>query len=116
MRKHNGIDEEMKNEKARSRAIHRVFLAIDVLFMIAILCIIYSILPKSWIITADARHNRDLLFCLLSSLEVIFSAFLVFSAFYIGKWVTKSTNKKRNYCLITWHVINLSILSVMLAI
>ena len=50
------------------------------------------------------------------SLEIVFSLLLVISACYITSWVTKSTGKKQNTCLLTWHIINLFILTIVIAL
>ena len=51
-----------------------------------------------------------------SSLEIVFSLLLVVSACYITNWVRKSTGKKQNTCLFTWHIVNLFILTIVNAL
>ena len=55
-------------------------------------------------------------FPLQSFLEVFFSLLLVFGACYITNWVSKSTGKRQNTCLLTWHIINLLILTIVIAL
>ena len=51
-----------------------------------------------------------------SILEVVFSLLLAASACYITSWVRKSTGKKQNTCLLTWHIVNLFILTIVIAL
>ena len=50
-----------------------------------------------------------------SFLEIAFSLLLVISACYITSWLKKSTGKKQNTCLLTWHIVNLFILTIVIA-
>ena len=51
-----------------------------------------------------------------SLLEIVFSLLLVVSACYITSWVKKSTGKKQNTCLLTWHIVNLFTLTIVIAL
>ena len=51
-----------------------------------------------------------------SLLEIVFSLLLVVSAHYITSWVRKSIGKKQNTCLLTWHIVNLFILTIVIAL
>ena len=71
-------------------------------------------------IDANSRDKKILVeyesYLLPSFLEVVFSLLLVVSACYITSWLGKSTGKKQNTCLLTWHIINLFILTIVIAL
>ena len=50
------------------------------------------------------------------SLEALFSSILAISACQIASQVKKSTGRKQNTCLLTWHIINLFLLVIILVI
>ena len=67
--------------------------------------------------THDWQDGFHLLFYLLPSLlEVVFSLLLVVSAYYITIWLRKSSGKKHNTCLLAWHIVNLFILTIIIAL
>ena len=61
-------------------------------------------------------HNDEttrllfVLYLLPAVLEAVFSLILAISACLIANWVTQSTDKKQNTCLLAWHLINLFLL------
>ena len=57
-----------------------------------------------------------LVLLLPSFFELISSLLLVVSACYITNWIRDSTGKKQNTCLLTWHIINLFILTIVIAL
>ena len=66
-------------------------------------------------------YNERIRFAFVASLlpsllEIVFSLLLVVSACYITSWVRKSTGKKQNTCLLTWHIVNLFILTIVIAL
>ena len=103
----------MQNEKARARKIHRVFLLIDLIFMVGLFYTQVLIIQKDYS-SSTFEETKDFLVVLIESLtafeEGVFSLLLVVSACYITSWVTKSTGKRQNTCLLIWHIINLILL------
>ena len=74
--------------------------------------ILYHEFGNAWIAYDDVKGQRILLAIqiLPSCLLIVFSLALAFSAYHIANWVTKSTGKKRNSCLLILHFVNLFIL------
>ena len=84
----------MQNEKARAKTIHKIFLCVDIVTIVLMLCIDGFILHQFY--DQDGGINiRDIsaIFLFPSVLKVISSLLLALSACYIARWVRKSTGK-----------------------
>ena len=104
----------MKREKARAKTIHRVFLFIDIVLIALMPCMSYYLYHKLYnTYTLDEALTFIFWIDIINPIfEVVFSLILALSACYIAVWVTKSTGKNQNTCLLAWHIINLFILAV----
>ena len=106
----------MRNEKARSATIHRLFLFIDIIMMVLIPCTVGFIHHEQQIAQDTVVRDRIgfVIELMIPILEVLFSLTLTISACYIASWIKESTGKKQNNCLPIWHIINLFLLITVL--
>ena len=105
----------MKYWKARTKLTYIVFLFIDITLMV-ILPLIQQFLEHEWFARYQTKGKTWTrlgfsINLLPSCLEAVFSLILVISACQIASWITRSTGKRQNTCLLTWHVINLFLLA-----
>ena len=97
VRNHDKIDLEIKNERVRSKSIHKYFLLIDVVFAILIIAIetILWLIRNEILDKGGNAASIEFIVLLFSPiLDATFSLILAASAFYMVKSVSNSTGMK----------------------
>ena len=98
--------------------IKRVFFLVDIMLILMQISIEGILIYEANIASSHDEIVHIVFERLLfpSLLEIVFSLLLVVSACYITSWLRKSTGKKQNNCLLMWHIINLFILTIVIAL
>ena len=106
--RHDEMDFEILQERKRIRKINRLFIVFDIIVVIALFITQYYILVKF-------SSGRDVMwnnFIKDFGIQGIFTMLISYSACYITNFVKTKSNQKPNTCLLSWHIINLSLVMI----
>ena len=115
--KHKELDEEIKLEKARSRNINKIFIAIDAVVTIVFLST-YGLAFYIYYFSGDSHSTKSAIaeHTLSPITDFVTSLIIVCSVAYLKKWLKRTISKKVNVFLVRWHYLNLGLLTTILIV
>ena len=114
MRKHNEVEDDIMDEKIRQTKVNRNFAFVDIVFCIVVVALFLTFQLSFY--NSDSNKKTTYLIMVLVPifLNVTIALLLVFSALFLSTSLRQTTGKKQNTLLLSLHIANLFILSIVL--
>ena len=114
MRKHNEVEDDIMDEKIRQTKVNRNFAFVDIVFCIVVVSLFLTFQLSFY--NSDSNKKTTYLIMVLVPifLNVTIALILVFSALFLSTSLRQTTGKKQNTLLLSLHIANLFILSIVL--
>ena len=114
MRKHNEVEDDIMDEKIRQTKVNRNFAFVDIVFCIVVVSLFLTFQLSFY--NSDSNKKTTYLIMVLVPifLNVTIALLLVFSALFLSTSLRQTTGKKQNTLLLSLHIANLFMLSIVL--
>ena len=114
MRKHNEVEDDIMDEKIRQTKVNRNFAFVDIVFCIVVVSLFLTFQLSFY--NSDSNKKTTYLIMVLVPifLNVTIALLLVFSALFLSTSLRQTTGKKQNTLLLSLHIANLFLLSIVL--
>ena len=115
MQQHDDIDTNIRREIKRSKTITWIYIIVDVVATILIFGSFCILCHQKLNLVQSMDDNAYVILEFLAPIfDVLIALILVSSALYLTRSLRSSTGRKPNFCLLSWHIVNLFILITML--